>query len=137
VSTQPAVARSWQVVVVDSLTRTQISQYAGASGDFNPVHIDEPYATRVAGQPAVFAHGMLTMGLTGRAVTERFGADAVRAFGGRFTGQVWPGDTLTATLTETDAAAGDVMLEVVTTNQDGQPVFRGTARIAVVSGGHE
>jgi acyl dehydratase len=134
-SVQPAAERSWQVVVVESITRTQIAQYAGASGDFNPVHIDEPYAIRVSGQPAVFAHGMLTMGLTARALTERFGAGAVRAFGGRFTGQVWPGDTLTATLTETDGN-DDGTVEVVTTNQDGHPVFRGSARIAGQGGDH-
>jgi acyl dehydratase len=60
-------------VVVDDLTRTQIVQYAGASGDYNPIHTDEVFATQVAGYPTVFAHGMLTMGLTGRLVTDFVG----------------------------------------------------------------
>ena len=48
--------------VVENLSRTQIVQYAGASGDYNPLHTDEVYTTQIAGYPSVFAHGMLTMG---------------------------------------------------------------------------
>ncbi|HIA46486.1 MAG TPA: acyl dehydratase, partial [Candidatus Hydrogenedentes bacterium] len=51
-------------VVVDDLTRTQLVQYAGASGDYNPLHTDTKYATEIAKYPGVFAHGMLSMGLT-------------------------------------------------------------------------
>src|SRR6266571_2624919 len=81
--------------VVDNLTRTQIVQYAGASGDYNPLHTDEIYATKIAGYPSVFAHGMLTMGLTGQAIAGLVGAQNLVRFGVRFTAQVWPGDTLT------------------------------------------
>ena len=56
--------------VVENLSRTQIVQYAGASGDYNPLHSDEVYTTQVAGYPSVFAHGMLTMGLTSKMLTE-------------------------------------------------------------------
>ena len=56
--------------VVDDLTRTQIVQYAGASGDYNPLHSDDKFTTEVAGYPSVFAHGMLTMGMTGRVLTD-------------------------------------------------------------------
>ena len=62
--------------VVDNLTRTQIVQYAGASGDYNPIHTDEVYTTKVAGYPSVFAHGMLTMGLTGTMLTNYVGMAA-------------------------------------------------------------
>ncbi len=57
------VGDTYSEVVVDDLSRTQIVQYAGASGDYNPIHTDEVFATKVAGYPTVFAHGMLTMGL--------------------------------------------------------------------------
>ena len=56
--------------LVDDLSRTQIVQYAGASGDYNPLHTDEIFTTQVAGYPSVFAHGMLTMGMTGKMLTD-------------------------------------------------------------------
>jgi acyl dehydratase len=59
--------------LVDDLTRTQIVQYAGASGDYNPLHTDEIFTTKVAGYPSVFAHGMLTMGMTGKMLTDYVG----------------------------------------------------------------
>ncbi len=59
------VGDSYEEVVIHDLSRTQIVMYAGASGDYNPVHSDELFTTKVAGYPSVFAHGMLSMGLTG------------------------------------------------------------------------
>jgi len=90
-----AVGQTFETVVVKDLKRTQIVQYAGASGDYNPLHTDEIYATKIAGYPSVFAHGMLTMGLTGQAIAGLVGAENLVRFGVRFTAQVWPGDTLT------------------------------------------
>jgi acyl dehydratase len=118
-------------VVFDNLTRSQIVMYAGASGDYNPLHSDEIFTTKIAGYPSVFAHGMLSMGATGRVLTDWFGADGLTKYGVRFVNQVWPGDTLTATATvdaireEGGVAFAD--LTVSTTNQDGQPVVTGTA----------
>ena len=63
------VGQTFEQVLVEDLKRTQIVQYAGASGDYNPLHSDELFTTKVAGYPSVFAHGMLTMGMTGRLVT--------------------------------------------------------------------
>ncbi len=128
---QLSVGQSHSAVIVDNLTRTQIVQYAGASGDYNPLHTDEVFATQVAGYPSVFAHGMLTMGMTGRMVTDFVGDGQLTKFGGRFTSQVFPGDTLTATATVTglDLVSGRdvVTLDIVTTNQDGTVVFNGSA----------
>jgi acyl dehydratase len=117
--------------VVDNLTRTQIVQYAGASGDYNPIHTDEVYTTKVAGYPSVFAHGMLTMGLTGKMLTNYVGASRLTKFGVRFTNQVWPGDTLDAKATVRAVRDGTVELEVVTTNQDGKEVLRGYAEARI------
>ena len=117
--------------VVDNLTRTQIVQYAGASGDYNPIHTDEVYTTKVAGYPSVFAHGMLTMGLTGTMLTNYVGDGRLTKFGVRFTKQVWPGDTLTAKATvETIREEGGqhfVDLQLSTVNQNGEEVLSGYA----------
>ena len=75
------VGHSHSAVVVENLSRTQIVQYAGASGDYNPVHSDEVFATQVAGYPTVFAHGMLTMGLTGTMLTDFVGDGRLLDYG--------------------------------------------------------
>ena len=119
------------LVLTEDLTRTQIVQYAGASGDYNPLHTDEVFATKVAGYPSVFAHGMLTMGMTGRVLTDWFGAEGLLSYGVRFVKQVWPGDALTATATVTAVADGVAELTVETVNQAGEPVVTGTAKARV------
>jgi acyl dehydratase len=117
--------------LTEDLSRTQIVQYAGASGDYNPLHSDEIFTTKVAKYPTVFAHGMLTMGMTGRMVTDFVGDGRLTAYGVRFTRQVWPGDALTATA-KVDAVRDEdgqnlVDLSVTTVNQDGDVVVMGKA----------
>lgn len=116
-------------VLVENLSRTQIVMYAGASGDFNPIHHDEIFATKAAGYPSVFAHGMLTMGMTGRLLTDWLGDGVLTEYGVRFVKQVWPGDTLTAKGTVTAVGDdGSVEIEVTTVNQNGEPVVAGRAK---------
>ena len=127
------VVDEWETELVDDLTRTRIAMYAGASGDFTPIHTDELYARDVAELPTVMAHGMLTMAMTGVAVTDRFGLLAVAEFGARFLQPVWPGDTLTATM-RVEAGAGaeedsHSKVTITTTNQAGVPVLRATATV--------
>lgn len=130
-----SVGQTHEEVVVHNLSRTQIVMYAGASGDYNPVHTDEVFATKVAGYPTVFAHGMLTMGLTGRMLTNWVGDGRLTKFGVRFVRQVWPGDTLTARATveaiRQENGEALVDLSISTVNQDDQEVVKGqaTARI--------
>ena len=118
-------------IVVENLSRTQIVMYAGASGDYNPLHSDEVYTTQAAGYPSVFAHGMLTMGMTGRMLTDYVGDGRLTKYGVRFTNQVWPGDTLQATTTVEEVADGIVKLKVETTNQNGVSVLSGYAEARV------
>jgi acyl dehydratase len=122
-----AAGQTVETVLVEDLKRTTIVQYAGASGDYNPLHSDELFTTKVAGYPSVFAHGMLTMGMTGRLVTDLVGAANVTSFGGRFTSQVFPGDTLTGKVVVDAVDGGVVQMTVTTTNQDGVVVFAGKA----------
>ena len=117
--------------LVEDLSRTQIVMYAGASGDYNPVHTDEKFTTEIAGYPSVFAHGMLTMGMTGRMLTNYVGDGRLTKYGVRFTSQVWPGDTLNSTATVVDVTDGIVNLSVETTNQDGSLVLSGYAAARV------
>ena len=124
-------------MVIDNLSRTQLVMYSGASGDYNPLHTDDVYTKEVAGYPGVFAHGMLTLGLTGKMLTNYVGDGRLTKFGVRFTNQVWPGDSLTSTATVTDLRVEDgqalVDLEVKTTNQDGTTVVSGYATAKVDS----
>ena len=121
--------------VVDNLTRTQIVQYAGVSGDYNPIHTDEVFAKEVVGYPSVFAHGMLTMGLTGKMLTNLLGDGNLKKFGVRFTNQVWPGDSLTtkATITEINKESEKtiIILEVTTENQNKIAVITGSATATI------
>ncbi|MFT5691735.1 MAG: acyl dehydratase [Oceanicoccus sp.] len=118
--------------LVEDLKRTQIVQYAGASGDYNPLHTDEVFTTQVAGYPSVFAHGMLTMGMTGKMLTDYVGDGRLTKFGVRFTNQVWPGDNLeaSATLENIEEVDGQQLgnFDVITTNQDGAVVLKGYAQ---------
>ncbi len=117
--------------LVEDLKRTQIVQYAGASGDYNPLHTDEIFTTQIAGYPSVFAHGMLTMGMSGRLLTNYVGDGRLTRYGVRFTRQVWPGDTLDATATVEAVHDQDgehlVDLSLETVNQNGEVVLSGTA----------
>jgi acyl dehydratase len=121
--------------LVEDLKRTQIVQYAGSSGDYNPLHTDEIFTTQVAGYPSVFAHGMLTMGMTGKMLTNYVGDGRLTKYGVRFTNKVWPGDTLASTATvealREEGGQQLVDLSVETTNQDGAVVLKGNATARV------
>ena len=121
--------------IVDDLKRTQIVQYAGASGDYNPLHTDEIFTTKVAGYPSVFAHGMLTMGMTGKMLTDYVGDARLTKYGVRFTSQVWPGDTLDSTATvkaiKDEGGQKIVELDISTVNQDGVQVLSGYAEARI------
>jgi acyl dehydratase len=131
-----------EAVVVEDLSRTQLVMYAGASGDYNPLHTDEVYATQVAGYPTVIGHGALTMGVTAKLVTDWLTDGEMISFGVRFQRQVWPGDTLTASAVVTGVSpasstfsSGDTVtrtvvdLELETRNQKGQVVVSGYSRV--------
>jgi acyl dehydratase len=125
-----AVGEVREQQLVEDLKRTQIVMYAGASGDFHPMHTDATYAAAM-GMPGVFAHGMLTMGIAGRALTDLAGAGMLADYRARFQGQVWPGDTLTARseLVSVCERAGRrcARLDIAVRNQRDETVLSGRA----------
>ena len=112
------------------LTRTDLVMYAGASGDFNPMHHDEVKA-KDSGLPSVFGHGMFTAGILGKALTDFVGVGNLREYKVRFTKQTWPGETLSSKITvqakreEDGEHLVDLACEIV--NQDGQNKVVGEA----------
>ena len=76
-----------------TLTRTDLVRYAGASGDYNPMHHDDVQA-KAAGLPSVFGHGMFSAGFLASALTDYVGIGKLARYKVRFTKQTWPGDVL-------------------------------------------
>ena len=83
-------------IEIKGVTRPDFVRYAGASGDFVPLHYDQTFV-EAAGIPTVFAQGMFTAGLLSKAVTDYVGIGNVRRFQVRFATRVWPGDVVTCT----------------------------------------
>ena len=135
----PEVGESRSAVVCEEITRTRIFQYAASSGDFSVLHTDEP-AAQAAGYPSIMAHGMMTMAMSCRVVTDWFGREALTALTSRFTAVVFPGDRLTTVATVCDLVRDDAddrmlaVLTISTTNQDGVVVLEGTASVDVTAG---
>ena len=125
------VGDSYEEEVCRDLSRTQIVQYAGTSGDYNPLHTDDKYTTEIAKYPSVFAHGMLSMGMTGKMLTNYVGDGRLRSFGVRFTAQVFPGATLSATATvaaiRDEGGESIADIEVSTVDEAGTVVVKGQA----------
>jgi acyl dehydratase len=114
------------------LTRTDLVMYAGASGDFNPMHHDE-IAAQKAGLPSVFGHGMFTAGLLATAVTDYVGIGNLKSYRVRFTKQTWPGEVLTTSVTVREKRAGnEVVLDCSVVNEQGETKIQGEA-VAIIS----
>ena len=125
-------------VVTHELTRTDLVMYAGASGDFNPMHHDEVKA-QAAGLPSVFGHGMFSAGFLARAITDYVGVGNLRRYKVRFAKQTWPGETFATKVVVTAKRKenGDnlVDLECTLLNQDGEVKVTGEATAALPSRG--
>lgn len=133
-----ATGGSWERVLTTNLSRAQIAQYAGASGDFNPIHVDEPYATEVARLPSVIAPGMLTLAMTLDAIGRVFGEDSIVEVHARFVSPVFPGDELVARFenAEPELLSGATRPVNFSTYRSGQQVVvHGNVSIADQPGG--
>ncbi|MER3452580.1 MAG: dehydratase [Chloroflexota bacterium] len=125
-------------VLEHELTRTDLVMYAGASGDFNPMHHDEVKA-KAAGLPSVFGHGMFSMGFLARAITDYAGVGNLRRFKVRFAKQTWPGETFRTQVKvvgkRKENGENLVDLACALTNQDGEVKVQGEATVALPSRG--
>lgn len=131
-------------LVKGPIQQIQLTRYAGASGDFNPIHQDDEFA-KAAGMGGVFAHGMLSMGFVAQSLTDWAGAGSVRKLGVRFAGLVRLKETVTCrgrVLEKTslenasnDDGAHTVELEVWAENGKGDKVVTGRATLALPSRG--
>lgn len=119
-----------------TVTRTHIAKYAGAGGDFYPVHHDEEYAKSV-GLPSVFAMGMMHGGMLSRIVTDWAGDGRVKRYKLRFAGMVWPKDRLTfkGQVARTYQEGGENLVEcrLSVVNQRGEAAIDGEATASLPS----
>lgn len=120
-------------LVKPPITKVQLVKYAGASGDFNPIHTDDE-AARGVGLPGIIAHGMLSMGFLGQYAGELAGPrGVVRHLKVRFNGMVRPGDVLTcrARVMAKDEPARTVRLALSVGRGDEKPLTVGEALLAL------
>ena len=122
------------ITMVKEVGRMDWVAYAGASGDFNPMHTDES-AARKAGLPSPFGHGMFTAGVLATSLTDRFGIGRLRRYKVRFVRQVWPGEAMIAVQKVVKKYVKDgenlVDLECNIVNQKGELTVSGEATAAV------
>jgi acyl dehydratase len=117
------------------LSRESLVRYAGASGDFNPIHYSDEVAARV-GLPGVLAHGMLTMGLAGSTIIPWLGdAGRITDYGVRFTRPVvvdaeeGADVRVVATVAEVDGEAGTARIDLVVSHAETTVLGKAQVRV--------
>ena len=121
-------------LVKPPIERAQLERYAAASGDFNPIHVDEAFAQK-SGYRSVFAHGMLSMGFFGQLLAHWAGPQTVRRLHVRFKALTWPGDVVTChgevVSTEDRDGTRLVELKLWAETQTGTVTLEGSATVAL------
>ncbi|MBN1881921.1 MAG: dehydratase [Deltaproteobacteria bacterium] len=125
----------------DPINRTHLVRYAGASGDFNPLHHDNTFVA-MFGMERVISHGMLVMGITGRAITDWVPQKYMKSFKVRFAGMTEPCDlndmentsaraTLTVTGKVIEKTGDQIVCEIQTADALGGVKITGTFSAAL------
>ncbi len=116
------------------ITRTQLALFAGASGDHNPIHLDDEEA-RNGGLPGVIVHGMLNMAYLGQLLSGFVPQSNIRTFNSRFVAMAMPGDTITCrgevTAKRQENGENLLDLKIVAVNQKDEVVLNGAACVAL------
>lgn len=121
---QLQVGESVEEVQLEPVSRLDLIKYAGASGDFNPIHtIDEE--AKKAGLPGIIAHGMWTMGNLAKLFTPYFEDGFVQDYSIRFKGMVFLNDVITLKATLKEAIEEKRRFQVQAVNQNGNEVLKG------------
>jgi acyl dehydratase len=113
-------------LVKEPVNKVQLVRYAGASGDFNPLHTD-PEVGKAIGIGGQIAHGMLIMGFVGQAITQWVPKKYLKAFSVRFAGMTRPDDVITVTGKVVDKRedSGRIRCEVAAKNQKDELIVAG------------
>ena len=122
--TEIQVGESLQQVQLEPVTRLDLIKYAGASGDFNPIHTIDEDATN-AGLPGIIAHGMWTMGNLAKLFTPYLGEGFIENYSIRFKGMVFVGDVISLTATLKEKEDDKLVFDVAAVNQEGKGVLVG------------
>ncbi|PIP41722.1 MAG: 3-hydroxyacyl-ACP dehydratase [Desulfobacterales bacterium CG23_combo_of_CG06-09_8_20_14_all_51_8] len=121
-------------LVKGPVQKLQHVMYAGASGDFNPLHTDDDFAKAV-GMDGVIAHGMLIMGFVGQAITNWIPKKCLKKLGIRFAGMTKPGNTITVSGKVIDKKPGLIICEVTAMDEKGDVKITGQFEAALPSKG--
>ncbi|NCU16975.1 MaoC/PaaZ C-terminal domain-containing protein [Pallidibacillus pasinlerensis] len=114
-------------VTLDPVSRLDLIKYAGASGDFNPIHTIDAEAKN-AGLPGIIAHGMWTMGNLSKLFTPYYGEGFIKEFKVRFASMVFLNDMITLRAELEEERDGELLFNVSAVNQKDQVVVKGTVQ---------
>lgn len=117
-------------VELDPVDRLDLIKYAGASGDFNPIHTIDEEATN-AGLPGIIAHGMWTMGNVTKLFTPYYGEGFMEYYQIRFSGMVFLHDVLTLKAEVSESTKKYVDFQVRAVNQKEKDVIKGKVRFSI------
>lgn len=118
------IGESLPLQTLDPVSRLDLIKYAGASGDYNPIHTIDDTAKKT-GLPGIIAHGMWTMGNLSKLFTAYIGEGFVQKYTVRFAGMVFLNDVVTLQAKLIDKKENDLHFEVNATNQKGKAVVMG------------
>lgn len=122
--TELQIGDSLNEVILEPVSRLDLIKYAGASGDYNPIHtIDEE--AKKAGLPGIIAHGMWTMGNLTKLFTSYYEEGFIQDYSIRFNGMVFLNDILTLKATLKEKTENKLRFNVLAVNQDGKEVIKG------------
>lgn len=121
------VGEEFPIIQNDEITRVQLVKYAGASGDFNPLHTVDEIGEKAG--TGVIAHGMLIMGMASKGITSWFPRKTIKNVDVRFQKMTRPGETIQITGKVIDKKEKTLIGEVFASNSHGEVKMKGTFEV--------